>query len=58
MPSIELPANGKCPKCGAHIKMTRYEPHPVKDLAYAYYDCEKCGKVMAKVIDIGVPNKK
>jgi DNA-directed RNA polymerase subunit RPC12/RpoP len=49
-----LPANGKCPKCGARILLTRYEPHPVKDNAYAYYDCEKCGPVMVKVIDIAI----
>ena len=54
MPSISLPANGKCPKCGAKIAITRYEPHPSKSEALAYYDCEKCGQVLVKVCDTSI----
>jgi DNA-directed RNA polymerase subunit RPC12/RpoP len=57
MSSITLPTNGKCPKCGAKITITRYEPHPSKDIAYAYYDCPKDGQVLVKVIDISLPKK-
>ena len=49
--SFALPANGTCPKCGGKIAITRYEPHPSKDEAFAYYDCEKCGQVLVKVWD-------
>jgi predicted nucleic-acid-binding Zn-ribbon protein len=58
MPSIHLPANGKCPKCGAHITLSRIEPHPVKPIAYHYYDCAKCGPMLVKVHDISIPGKK
>jgi DNA-directed RNA polymerase subunit RPC12/RpoP len=54
MPSITLPANGKCPKCGAIIKLSRIEPHPTKDEALHYYDCEKCGPVLVKVYDLKI----
>ena len=52
MPSINLPANGNCPKCGAQIKVTRIEPHPSKPEAFHYYDCPKCGQVMVRVHDL------
>jgi len=55
--SFTLPANGTCPKCGAKITITRYEPHPSKDIAYAYYACPKDGQVLVKVIDISLPKK-
>jgi ribosomal protein S27AE len=58
MPDFQLPANGKCPKCGAKISLTRYTPHPLKDNAYAYYDCSKCGPVMVKAIDINIRKPK
>jgi DNA-directed RNA polymerase subunit RPC12/RpoP len=54
MPSITLPANGKCPKCGGKIRLGRIEPHPTKDIAYHYYDCTKCGPVLVRVWDIGI----
>jgi hypothetical protein len=57
MPSIQLPANGKCPKCGVHIRLSRIEPHPKKNEALHYYDCAKCGPVMVKVIDISISGK-
>jgi hypothetical protein len=34
MPSIELPVDGKCPKCGAGIRLARIEPHPIRAEAY------------------------
>jgi hypothetical protein len=49
---IYLPANGKCPKCGADIKLSRIEPHPIKPIAYHYYDCAKCGQVLVRVYDL------
>jgi hypothetical protein len=58
MPSLHLPANGKCPKCGAIITISRIEPHPVKPIAYHYFDCAKCGTpenpmpVLVKVYDL------
>jgi predicted nucleic-acid-binding Zn-ribbon protein len=55
--SIHLPANGKCPKCGATIPFSRIEPHPTKDIAFHYYDCLKCGPVLVKVYDISIPGK-
>jgi DNA-directed RNA polymerase subunit RPC12/RpoP len=54
MSSFTLPANGNCPKCGAKIPLTRYEPHPTKDEAFAYYDCLKCGQVLVKVYDTSI----
>jgi predicted RNA-binding Zn-ribbon protein involved in translation (DUF1610 family) len=58
MPSIELPANGKCPKCGADIPKARIVKHESKPEAFHYYDCDKCGPVLVKVWDISIPNKK
>ena len=59
MPSIELPANGKCPKCGADIPKARIVKHESKPEALHYYDCPKCNKpVLVKVWDISIPNKK
>jgi hypothetical protein len=55
---IELPANGKCPKCGAGIPLSRIEPHPVKPIAFHYYDCLRCGQVLVKVHDISIPKPK
>jgi hypothetical protein len=58
MPSIHLPANGKCPKCGADIKLSRIEPDMFKPIAYHYYDCAKCGQVLVKVYDLKIDTKK
>ena len=55
MPSIELPANGKCPKCGAKIMLSRIEPHQVKPIAYHYYDCPNCEEVLVGEYDISIP---
>jgi hypothetical protein len=53
-PSVfTLPANGKCPKCGAHIPQARIEAHPTKPIAFHYYDCDKCGQVLVRVHDTG-----
>jgi hypothetical protein len=52
MPDIFLPANGKCPKCGTIIPIARIEPHPIKPIAYHYYDCVKCGQVLVKMYDL------
>jgi predicted RNA-binding Zn-ribbon protein involved in translation (DUF1610 family) len=52
MTAFQLPANGKCPKCGAPIKDKRYEAHDSKPEAAVYYDCPKCGEVLADTIDI------
>jgi len=54
MPSIHLPANGKCPKCGAVISISRIEPHPTKPIAYHYFDCARCGQVLVKVYDTSI----
>jgi hypothetical protein len=54
---ILLPANGKCLKCGADIKLSRIEPHPSKPLAFHYYDCAKCGEVLVKTYDLSIPGK-
>jgi DNA-directed RNA polymerase subunit RPC12/RpoP len=59
MPSIELPANGKCPICGTAIPKARIVLHESKPEALHYYDCPKCNKpLLVKVYDISIPNKK
>jgi hypothetical protein len=58
MPSIHLPANGKCQNCGAAIPKARVEKHPTKDEAFHYYDCNECGQVMVKVYDLKPKERK
>ena len=54
MPNIFLPTNGKCPKCGAVIPISRIEPHPTRPVAYHYFDCAKCGEVLVREYDISI----
>jgi DNA-directed RNA polymerase subunit RPC12/RpoP len=59
MPSIKLPANGKCPICGTGIPKARIVKHETKPEALHYYDCPKCEKlVLVKVYDITINPKK
>jgi DNA-directed RNA polymerase subunit RPC12/RpoP len=52
--TFQLPANGKCPKCGAPIAVKRYQKHHTRPEATAYYDCPNCGEVPAEQLDISV----
>ena len=53
MPSIELPANGKCPICGTPIPKARIVKHEFKPEALHYYDCPKCEKsLLVKIYDL------